>query len=423
MRHVLIIGGGGREHALAWKIAQSPRVERISVAPGNGGTARFAQNVDIDATDIVSLLDYAETEGVTLAVVGPEDPLAMGIVDQFEAAKIPIFGPSRQAALIETSKSYAKQIMTKYGVPTSPYEIFEDLDPALDYLASHPVDNLVIKADGLARGKGTFLPRSESDADGILRALLQRDLLGRAGRKVIIEDRMIGDELSIMAFTDGRSMALMPAVRDHKRLYDRDVGPNTGGMGAYAPAPTLTHDLSDLIHTRIMQPILDGLRDQGHLFKGVLYIGVALTPDGPMALELNSRIGDPGAQVVLPLLETDLLDVIEGCLHGTLKMVDVRWKPQAAVSVVMATPNYPDRDDPGIPIIEGQLPEDVLLFHAGTRIAQDGALVTTGGRVLSVTGLGPDLPQAMIQAYDAVRRVHFDGAHYRTDIGSRAVWS
>jgi phosphoribosylamine--glycine ligase len=421
MRHVLIIGGGGREHALAWKIAQSPRVERISVAPGNGGTARFAQNVDIDATDIVSLLDYAETEGVTLAVVGPEDPLAMGIVDQFEAAKIPIFGPSRQAALIETSKSYAKQIMTKYGVPTSPYEIFEDLDPALDYLASHPVDNLVIKADGLARGKGTFLPRSESDADGILRALLQRDLLGRAGRKVIIEDRMIGDELSIMAFTDGRSMALMPAVRDHKRLYDRDVGPNTGGMGAYAPAPTLTHDLSDLIHTRIMQPILDGLRDQGHLFKGVLYIGVALTPDGPMALELNSRIGDPGAQVVLPLLETDLLDVIEGCLHGTLKMVDVRWKPQAAVSVVMATPNYPD--DPGIPIIEGQLPEDVLLFHAGTRIAQDGALVTTGGRVLSVTGLGPDLPQAMIQAYDAVRRVHFDGAHYRTDIGSRAVWS
>jgi len=424
--HVLVVGSGGREHALAWKLAQSPRINRISVAPGNGGTALFAQhvqNVDIDATDIVSLLEFALREGVAMTVVGPEEPLAAGLVDQFEAVGIPAFGPCRQAAMIETSKSYAKQLMVRYGMPTAPYEVFDHLDDALDYLYTCPVTQMVIKADGLARGKGVFLPLGESDAEGILRSLLERDALGRAGRRVIIEQRLFGEELTIMAFTDGQHAVLMPAVRDHKRLYDKDDGPNTGGMGSYAPAPPLTPELAEQIKERIVIPALEGLVSEGACFKGVIYIGLSLTEDGPMVLELNSRLSDPGAQVVLPLLETDLLDVLQACLSGTLDQLEVRWSDQAAVSVVLATSSYPERSDPGIPIIQAApQPDGVLLFHAGTRIADDGTLVTTGGRVMDVTGIGPDLPTAAARAYDAVRRVHFDGMHYRTDIGARALW-
>jgi phosphoribosylamine--glycine ligase len=421
--HILVVGGGGREHALVWKLAQSPRAGRISIAPGNGGTASIAQNVDIDATDVVSLLDFAESERVDLTVVGPEEPLAGGLVDQFEAAGIRIFGPHGQAALIESSKSYAKQLMIQNGVPTAPYELFTDLDAARDYLMSHPVGDMVIKADGLARGKGVFLPKGESDAEGILRSLLERDALGRAGRQVIIEQRLIGTEISVMAFTDGQSVAMMPAVRDHKRLHDNDIGPNTGGMGSYAPAPALTSDLAEQVKSAIIEPALAGLQAEQCYFKGVLYAGIILTPDGPVALELNARLGDPGAQAVLPLLETDLLDVIEACVDGTLDQIDVRWRDQAAVTVVMVTAGYPEHNDPGIPIIQAHpLPENVILFHAGTRVVEDGTWVTTGGRVLDLTGIGPNLPTAITRAYDAVRRVHFDGVHYRTDIGTRALW-
>lgn len=425
MTHILVVGGRGREHALAWKLAQSPRVMRISVAPGNAGTADIpmAQNVDIDATDIVSLLDYAETQAVDLTVVGPEEPLAGGLVDQFDAAGMRAFGPHRLAAMIETSKHFAKELMLRHNVPTAPFELFEDLDPALDYVMSRRISDLVIKADGLARGKGVFIPRGETDAEGILRALLERDALGQAGRKVIIEQRQIGTEISVNAFTDGQAFAMMPAISDHKRLYDNDVGPNTGGMGAYAPTPVLHPDMIARIKNEIIEPTLAGVREINGRFWGVLYIGVVLTDDGPVALELNARFGDPGAQTILPLMETDLLDVIEACVDGDLAEVDVRWRQQTAVTVVLATNGYPERNDPGLPImLAPHMPEGVIVFHAGTRYAEDGTLVTTGGRVINITGVGPDLATSITLAYDAARRIHFDGIHYRTDIGARALW-
>jgi phosphoribosylamine--glycine ligase len=425
MTHVLVVGGGGRAHALAWKLAQSPRIDRLSVAPGNAGVEGLprVQTVDIDPTDIVSLLDFAEVTHVDLTVVGPEEPLAGGLVDQFEAAGLPTFGPHRQAAMIEFSKSYAKQLMVRNHVPTAPYEVFTDLDPALDYVMTHQATEIVIKADGLSRGKGVFLPRGESDAEGILRALLQRDALGNAGRKVIIEQRLIGPEISAMAFTDSNSLAMMPTISDYKRLYDSDVGPTTVGMGAYAPTPTVSPALAAQIQTRILQPIMDGLAEDSCCFKGVLNVGVVLTPDGPMALEMNARLGDPAAQVVLPLLETDLLDVLEACINGTLDQIEIRWRAASAVAVVLATASYPERSDPGLPIlIAPHLPDGVEVFHSGTRLAEDGTLVTTGGRVLTLVGMGDDLPTAVTLAYDATRRVHFEGVHYRTDIGARALW-
>ncbi len=425
MTHVMVVGSGGRAHALAWKLAQSPRVTRVSVAPGNGGTASLPRttNVDIDATDVVSLLDFAETEGVGLTVVGPEDPLARGLADQFEAAGLRIFGPHRQAAMIESSKSYAKELMVRYNVPTAPYEVFHELEYALDYVMTHAIGDVVIKADGLARGKGVFLPRGESDAEGILRALLERDALGQAGRAVLIERRLIGPEVSIMVFTDGSAIRMMPAVSDYKRLYNNDVGPNTGGMGSYVPAPALTPALAEQVREQVITPILAGLQAESCCFRGVLNIGVVLTQDGPMALELNARFGDPAAQAVLPLLETDLLDVLEACVDERLAGLDVRWRAGAAVSIVMATTSYPDRRDPGLPVlVSPSLPDGVLVFHGGTRYAEDGTLVTTGGRVLTLVGTGPELATAIALAYDATRRVHFDGAHFRTDIGARALW-
>lgn len=424
MTHILIVGGGGRAHALAWKLAQSDRVTRISVAPGNGGIREVpkAQRIDIDATDVVSLLDFAETNKVDLTVIGPEDPLAGGLVDQFEAAGLRIFGPQRAAAQIETSKAFSKALMTRCGVPTAPYEQFTEIDPALEYVMHHGVDQVVIKADGLARGKGVFLPKGASDAEGLLRALLEWDTLRGAGRTVIVEQRLIGPEVSVMAFTDGTTVVTMPTVRDHKRLFDHDIGPNTGGMGSYAPAPVLKPEHCAHIEAAIIAPVLAGLRREGMPFKGVLTAGVVLTPDGPKALEFNVRFGDPAAQVVLPLLDTDLLAILDACVDGTLDQIDVRWRKAAAVAVVLATDGYPARRDPGIPILRASaMPEDVLVFHAGTRYTVDGSLVTTGGRVMALTGVGPDLHTALTLAYDAVRRVHFDGVHYRSDIGLRAL--
>ncbi len=424
MLHVLVVGGGGREHALAWKLAQSPRVGRISIAPGNAGTAQIAHNVDIDATDIVSLIEFAETERVDLTVVGPEEPLARGLVDQFEAAGLRIFGPRRQAASIETSKSFAKRLMIEHGVPTPHYEVVTNLDDAREFLLTHPVDSIVIKADGLARGKGVFLPQGEADAEGILRSLLERDALGEAGRRVILEERLQGDELSLMAFTDGHTLALMPPVRDYKRLRDQGMGPNTGGMGAYAPAPAVSREMALQISREIIEPVLDGLQTDGCCFAGVVYVGVVLTRDGPKALELNARFGDPGAQAVLPLLETDLLDVIDACIDGMLASLDVRWSNNAAVSIVLATADYPERSDPGLPVtVTCDVPDDVLVFHAGTRRLDGGSVVTTGGRVLDVTAVGPDLTAAAHRAYRGVKCIKFEGMQYRRDIGLlRSQW-
>ncbi|MBN2305095.1 MAG: phosphoribosylamine--glycine ligase [Anaerolineae bacterium] len=421
--HILIVGSGGRTHAIAWKLAQSPRVSRISVAPGNGGTALIpvARNIPVDTTDVVSLLDFAETEGVDLTVIGPEEPLELGLVDQFEAVGLRIFGPQRRAALIETSKSYAKELMDRYGVPTAPYQAFTEIDPALEYLLHHAPDNVVIKADGLARGKGVFLPRGADDAEGILRALLDRHALGRAGHRVVIEQRLTGHELSVMAFSDGKSIAMLPGVRDYKRLHDHNVGPNTGGMGSVAPAPCLTPEIAALVQQRIIAPTLAGLQEDVCCFKGMLYVGLVLTQDGPVVLELNARFSDPGAQTVLPLLETDLLDIIEACVDGTLDPAAVRWRNEAAVTVMLVTAGYPDHRDSGLPVTQAcPVPKNAILFHAGTRRVEDRTL-TTNGRVVGLTGIGPDFPTAIRRVYDSVPCIHFEGVHYRTDIGTGAI--
>ncbi|GAB4411711.1 MAG: phosphoribosylamine--glycine ligase [Anaerolineae bacterium] len=420
MSHVLVVGNGARAHALAWKLTQSPHVSRLSVAPGNGGTAALAgaRNVPVDATDVVSLLDFAQTEAVDLTVVGPEEPLAGGLVDQFEAVGLRIFGPRRAASLIEASKSHAKMLMARCGVPTPPYEVFTDLDAALDYVMSQPVYDLVIKADGLARGKGVFLPRGEADAEGILRALLERDALGPAGRRVIIEQRLSGAEVSVHAFTDGETIVPMPPLCDYKRLLDGDQGPNTGGMGAVAPTAALTPALLGQVHERILRPILAELRADGLRFKGVLYVDVMLVDGQPVALALNARLGDPAAQTLLPLLQTDLFEVLEACVDERLSALPVSWSAGAAVTVVLTTAGYPYRRDPGLPIHLGPLPAGVLVFHSGTRRTEENQLVTTGGRVLAITGVAQDVPTATERAYQGVSQASFPGMHFRRDIGS-----
>jgi phosphoribosylamine--glycine ligase len=344
------------------------------------------------------------------------------LVDQFKAVGLRIFGPCRAAALVETSKNYAKELMVQNGVPTAPYQLFEDMDHALDYVMNHRVTDLVIKADGLARGKGVFIPRGETDAEGILRALLERDALGHAGRRVIIEKKLVGQEIAVKAFTDGETVALMPPVSDIKRLHDHDVGPNTGGMGAYAPAMILTAEVLDHVRERIIKPILAGLQAHDCAFKGVFYADVILTPEGPMALGLNARWGDPGAQTVLPLLETDLLDILDACVDNELDQVDVCWRDEVSVSVVMATAGYPYRNDPGLSITQrAPLPDHVIVFYAGTRRTETDQLVTTGGRVLTLTGTGPNLTSAITRVYDAAQCFHFEGVQFRTDIGAQAL--
>lgn len=419
MSHVLVVGHGARAHALAWKLAQSPRVSRLSVAPGNGGTATLARacNIPIDATDVVSLLDFAESEGVDLTVVGPEEPLAGGLVDQFEAVGLRVFGPRRAAALIEASKSHAKQLMVRCGVPTPPYETFTDLEAALDYVMSQPVYDLVIKADGLAQGKGVFLPHGETDAEGILRALLERDALGPAGRRVIIERRLSGQEVSVNAFTDGETVALMPPLCDYKRLLDGDEGPNTGGMGAVAPASALSPSLLEKIEVRIVRPILAELRTEGLYFKGVLYVDVMVVDGEPLALALNARLGEPATPTLLALLETDLFEVLDACVDGRLHTQQVRWRDGCAVTVMLTTAGYPYRRDPEQPIHLEAMPDGVLVFHSGTRRTPDGGLVTAAGRVLAITGLGEDALAAASRAYEGVARVSFAGMRYRRDIG------
>ncbi len=422
--HVLVIGGGARAHAITWKLAQSPRIDQISVAPGNGGTAALAphvQNVDIDATDTVSLLDYAMQEHMDLIIVGPEEILVNGLVDQFEAVGLRVFGPHRRAAMIEASKSYAKYLLVQSHVPTAPYEVFADVDEALDYLSGQDIEDMIIKADGLTRGKGIFAPRGSADAEGILRALIERDALDGAGRRVVIEQRLEGEELSVTAFTDGTVLAMMPPVREYRRLHNNEKGPSTVGMGAYAPVDRLSPDMIARLENEIFKPVLAGLQAEHCCFKGALYIGVTWTALGPIALEINSRMGDPAAQVVLPLLQTDLLDVIEACVDGTLDQIDLRWSDQAAVTLTLTTNSYPERDDVGLPVhLEPEVPPGVLLFHGGTRTGDDGTLLTSGGRVMNITGVAPTLALAAQSAYAGVSRVHFDGMHYRTDIGLAA---
>ncbi len=419
--NILVVGSGGREQALAWKLLQSPRVERLLVAPGNGGTAALgarAANAGVSADDIDGLIALARTESIDLVVVGPEVALSLGLVDRLRDAGIRAFGPTKAAAQIEASKVFAKDFMQRHGIPTARYAAFCDADAALAHVCrvDYPV---VIKASGLAAGKGVLIPADLAEAEAGVRAVMVERAFGAAGDALVIEERLSGPEVSLLAFSDGRSVAVMPPAQDHKRVFDGDRGPNTGGMGAFAPSPVASPSLVAEATRSVLQPAIDGLRAEGMPFVGVLYAGLMLTRDGPKVLEFNCRFGDPETQAILLLLESDLLDVVEACLDGRLAAQPLRWRRGAAATVVLASGGYPGHYERGHVISgldDAQAVEDVVVFHAGT--ARRGAeVVTNGGRVLNVSAYGPTLPDALQRAYAAAERIHFAQMHYRRDIG------
>lgn len=422
--NILVIGGGGREHALAWKLRQSPRVERIYIAPGNGGTAQppHTENVHVAADDMVGLMNCARQKGVNLTIVGPEAPLAAGVVDAFQTAGLPIFGPTQAAAQLESSKAFAKRFMTEYGIPTARAAVFDDFQQALAALAG--MDALpVIKASGLAAGKGVVLPASLAEAEATLHDMLVKRCFGAASATVLLEERLSGPEVSVLAFCDGKTARVMPAAQDHKRLLDGDRGPNTGGMGAFAPSPLFTPDLLAAVQEGILLPTLAGMAALGAPYVGVLYAGLMLTEGGPKVLEFNCRLGDPETQVILPLLESDLVDICEACIAGDLRSLTPVWRKQAAVTVVMAAGGYPGSYASGRAItgVEQAQEKGCLVFHAGTKRSGD-ALLSAGGRVLAVTGAADSLVAAADLAYAGTAAIHFDGAHYRTDIARRPLF-
>lgn len=423
--NILVIGRGGREHALAWKLAQSPRVARVWVAPGNGGTTGPGSiaNAPLAEDNVAGLIDFARREVVGLTVVGPEAPLAAGIVDAFQAAGLPCFGPIQAAAQLEASKAFAKAFMVRHGIPTGRYAAFSDYQAALAHLrqVDYPV---VIKASGLAAGKGVILPDTPAGAELALRQMMAERVFGAAGAEVVIEERLAGPEASVLAFCDGYTAAPMPVAQDHKRVFDGDAGPNTGGMGAYAPAPLVTPALLAELFQTVFQPALAGLRAEGAPYTGILYAGLMLTEAGPRVLEFNCRFGDPETQVILPLLESDLVTIFQACLNGTLDQMQVSWNTGAAATVVAAAEGYPGDYQKGREIsgvAEAEALPQVLVFQAGTRLSGEGRLVTDGGRVLAVTGVGETLPLAIERAYTGMARIHFQGMHYRRDIGAKAV--
>jgi phosphoribosylamine--glycine ligase len=419
---VLLIGSGGREHAIAWKLAQSKNLDKLYIAPGNPGTAQCGKNIPISPTDTAKLVDFAKQNDVGLVVVGPEDPLAAGAVDAFEAADIKAFGPTAAAAQLEADKAFAKQLMRASAISTAEGRIFDRFSDAKTYIASRD-EPVVIKAAGLAKGKGVFV--CNDPADGILAAekIMCDRIFGSAGDKIIVEDKLLGEEASILAFVDSRNIYVMESSQDHKPIGDGDTGPNTGGMGAYSPAPVVTESLMDQITREILVPAVDGMNRNGTPYKGVLYAGIMITAAGPRVLEFNVRFGDPETQPILVRLKSDLLEVILAVCDGTLDQVVLEWDPRPAVCVVMASGGYPDDYEKGRKITgleQAEQLEDVVVFHAGTA-AKNGDIVTSGGRVLGVTALGQTIAEAKVKAYEAVNKIKFDGAYWRRDISDKAL--
>jgi phosphoribosylamine--glycine ligase len=421
---VLVVGSGGREHALAWKIAQSPRSPSVFVAPGNAGTAQDAQNVDIAATDIPRLLKFARDEKIDLTVVGPEQPLAAGIVDAFLEAKLRVFGPTKAAAQLESSKVFCKRLLRHADVPTADYRAFRDADSALHYLTQREDVPVVVKADGLAAGKGVIVCRSRDEAIQAVRRVVVEKEFGAAGDQLIIEDRLEGDEASVLAITDGHAIVTLVPAQDHKRAHDGDRGPNTGGMGAYTPTPLIDAERLHWIEEHVLVPVVHAMKRARSPFRGVLYAGLMITPQGPKVLEFNVRFGDPECQPILMRLRSDLLGVIEATVEGRLEdLPPLEWREEPAVCVVMASEGYPGKYPVGRPIrgLEeaAKLP-GVKVFHAGTATA-DGQVVTAGGRVLSVTALGQSISEAKLHAYTAVKQIRWAGAWCRKDISDKAL--
>ncbi len=419
---VLVIGNGGREHTLIWKLNQSPKVSKLFCAPGNGGTSGLAESVHIDVDDIQQIADFAQSAGIDLTVVGPEAPLVAGIVDEFNKRGMRIFGPTKAAARLEGSKVFAKELMAKYKIPTASFEVARSPQEAKSALQRFGLP-VVIKADGLAAGKGVIIAKTKQEAEGAIDLIMIEKEFGTAGDMILIEECLTGEEVSILAFTDGHTVIPMVSAQDHKRVFDGDQGPNTGGMGAYSPAPIYTESLSKQVEDQILLATIQALKNEGISYSGVLYAGLMLTESGPKVLEYNARFGDPETQVILPRLMTDLMDILLDATSGTLDRCHVTWNENPSVCVVMASGGYPGKYQikkeifglENVPTMK-----QIMIFHAGTT-AEDDRILTSGGRVLGVTAIGETLQAAIDRAYQTVRTIHFDGAHYRNDIGYKAL--
>lgn len=418
---ILVVGGGGREHAIVWKLAQSPQVEKIYCAPGNPGIAALAQCVDIAADDVPALTTWAREQRPDLTVVGPEKPLALGLADALHDVGLAVFGPSRAAAALESSKAFAKQLMRRCGIPTAAFRTFDDAAAALAYVREAPAP-LVVKADGLAAGKGVVVAMTRQEAEHAVRAIMEERVFGAAGGRVVVEEYLSGEEASVLAFCDGETVVPMLAAQDHKRVDDGDRGPNTGGMGAYAPAPVVTPAIAQQVQEKILLPAVRAMQETGRPYRGVLYAGLMITEAGPRVIEFNVRFGDPETQAVLPLLDGDLAQIMLSCATGRLDPAAVRWRAGSAACVVMTSRGYPGRYDTGVPItgLDAATATGALVFHAGTA-QRGGQVVTAGGRVLGVTAVAPDIAAAVQAAYRGVGCIHFDGAHFRRDIAWRAL--
>ena len=420
---ILVIGSGGREHALVWKLAQSPRVSELFCAPGNAGTAQIATNVAIPVNDQSSLLKFAIAEGIDLTVVGPDDALAAGIVDHFEHAGLRIFGPTQSAARLESSKVFAKEFMQRHGIPTAASGHFSDSAAAHRFCQASRFP-LVIKADGLALGKGVIIAQTPWEAAQAINDIMEKRQFGAAGDQVVIEEFLTGQECSVHALVDGGHYLLFPAAQDHKQIFEGDQGPNTGGMGTFSPPQKLvTPEIVERIHREVMEPFMAGLKKDGLLFRGLLFPGVMVTQEGPKLLEFNCRFGDPETQVLLPRLKSDLVDLLEATIDGKLDTIQPEWDARAAVCVIMASGGYPGDYAKGkaiTGIADAEALEGVTVFHAGTQRVE-GEIVTSGGRVLGVTALGADLKAAQARAYEAVAKIHFEGATFRRDIGAKGL--
>ncbi|SDF31403.1 phosphoribosylamine--glycine ligase [Sporomusa acidovorans] len=418
--NILLIGGGGREHALAWKIAQSPRVEKIYCAPGNPGIAAVAECVAIAITDNEALGKFALEHNIGLTVVGPEVPLTNGLADHFASLNLKVFGPYQKAAQLEGSKAFAKKIMHKYHIPTAASAAFDNADSAIAYIKKQGAP-IVVKADGLAAGKGVVVAMTESEAIDAVMMMMRDQAFGSAGNLVVIEEYLEGEEASLLAFTDGNTVVPMIAAQDHKRVFDHDRGPNTGGMGTYAPAPVVTPAVREQVRREVLQPVVDAMRQEGILYQGCLYAGLMITPQGPKVIEFNARFGDPETQVVLPLLTSDLVDIMEACADGRLADIAIEWADKAAVCVVLAAGGYPGSYRKGDEItgLDQAAAQGAMVFHAGTG-SKNGKIVTQGGRVLGVTAVADNLQEAVDKVYQAVPTINFNGMQYRNDIAHRA---
>ncbi len=418
--NILVVGGGGREHAIVWKLAQSPKVEKVYCAPGNAGIAQIAECVPISVMEIDKLAQFAVENKIDLTFVGPEDPLLGGIVDVFEERGLAVFGPKKNAALIEGSKTFAKDLMKKYNIPTAKYESFDTYEEALTYVRKEGAP-IVVKADGLAAGKGVTVALTLEEAEEALRQIMKDEVFGSAGARVVIEEFLQGEEMTLLSFVDGTTVKPMVPSQDHKPVYDEDKGPNTGGMGTYSPVPHMPASLVEQIIQNIVNPTAEAMVKEGSPFRGILYTGLIITKDGPKVIEYNARFGDPETQVVLPRLDTDLVDILIAGATGELEKLDVQWKKEAAVCVIMASGGYPGPYEKGKEI-KGldQVGEEAIVFHAGTEL-KNGQVVTNGGRVLAVTSIGSTVQEARDKAYQAVQKISFEGAHYRSDIAQKAL--